>query len=112
MVDVAAVLRSCRGALSSRARQLTKPLSADLRFLAGFRGIVSDLSAIRRLFRNGIIVMWPDLNAAEIPLDDKRTSRDLENSRFEVVVNNSILDDDAVESLPVPLPMPALLGAG
>src|ERR1700730_16424843 len=54
MVDVAPVLRSCRGALSSRARQLTKPLSADLRFLAGFRDIVSDLSAIRRLFRNGV----------------------------------------------------------
>jgi hypothetical protein len=45
------------------------------------------------------------------PDDDKRTSRDLEISDFEVVVNFSILDHDAVEPLPVLLPTPTLLSA-
>jgi len=49
---------------------------------------------------------------AEKPQSEEATYDDQENSRFEIVVKNFVLDDDAVQPLPVSLPTPALLAAG
>jgi hypothetical protein len=39
--------------------------------------VLADWTPTCQVLRNGLIAMWPDLNAAEIPVDDKMTSQDL-----------------------------------